>query len=163
PGRRSTAAAAPGSGPGSIPGCRPGHPTLLPEAEPGTVWSIFAPLVRTLSRGRPAPDAGAFSVDTDWAGLLAQLRLPPPALRAGRRRRGPAADAADDPRRRAAAGRADEPGAEQLRQPRAGRAAGGAGGGRGGALHALLRRPGVQLAGRLGPAVGLRAECAGGA
>jgi hypothetical protein len=49
------------------------------------VWSIFAALKRTLSRGRsvPTPHAAesAFSFEANWAPLLANLKLPPHAIR----------------------------------------------------------------------------------
>jgi hypothetical protein len=43
------------------------------------VWSIFAPFVRTLTAGRPGSNARSF--DVEWADLLAELGLPPRALR----------------------------------------------------------------------------------
>ena len=47
------------------------------------MWSILAPLVRTLAAGRPVPPAGpaAYSFEADWAGLVAELGLPPYVLR----------------------------------------------------------------------------------
>lgn len=49
------------------------------------MWPIFAALRRTLSGGRnapaPPPADGAFPLEAEWAGLLANLQLPPHALR----------------------------------------------------------------------------------
>jgi RNA-directed DNA polymerase len=50
-----------------------------------TAWSVLAPLWRVLTGGRsssaPGRGADALSFEADWAGLLAQLGLPPRALR----------------------------------------------------------------------------------
>ena len=47
------------------------------------MWSIFGPLRKTLLAGRPVPTDGpaAFSFEADWAGVAAELGLPPRALR----------------------------------------------------------------------------------
>jgi RNA-directed DNA polymerase len=47
------------------------------------VWSIFAPLRRTLLAGRPVPTVGpaVFTFEADWAGVVAELGLPPRASR----------------------------------------------------------------------------------
>lgn len=47
------------------------------------MWSIFAPLRKTLSAGRPVPTDGpaASSFEADWAGVAAELGLAPHALR----------------------------------------------------------------------------------
>jgi RNA-directed DNA polymerase len=47
------------------------------------VWPLFAPLRKTLSAGRKVPTAGpaAFSFESDWADVVAELGLPPHTLR----------------------------------------------------------------------------------
>ncbi|MCI0704387.1 MAG: reverse transcriptase family protein [Planctomycetia bacterium] len=49
------------------------------------MWSIFAPLLRTLTGGRstfaPKARANTLSFEAEWAWLIAQLKLPPQTLR----------------------------------------------------------------------------------
>ena len=47
------------------------------------MWSLLAPLRKTLSAGRKVPTDGpsSFSFEPDWAGVIAQLGLPPRSLR----------------------------------------------------------------------------------
>src|SRR5918993_4531861 len=54
---------------------------VRPEALP--MWPVLAPLWRTLRGGRPDAARGpyVYSFEADWAGVVAELGLPPRALR----------------------------------------------------------------------------------